>query len=427
MFRARWLIAFAAIICPLVAFGDAKPTQQILKVTPEGNWSLVRQLVVTVCVPETYAYTVKIPKASTVTETVDGQERTKNVTVYSQEERSGTWMKTVSEVKVISVAVVPETLQAFETDGTVIAPAELARRCASGRLVVVSPTTEMIAGNYASVFKPGTIIVALAQIQPPDFAPAGQIPAPRVPTAPTGAPTSAVAPPPAAPVPSVPVPSVPVPSVPVPSVPVPSVPVSGAPIQALPSAPAIRDAAPVTAGPGGPSPETGGEIPVKPAPDLVFISREGATGLKIRQLEETPMIAEVSSFSSDSSVATQNVLRIPQIHRHSITTTLNWNAVRISYPSQTVVAADRIKEKLGQGEVTAVLSSDGRLIDEFWLQNIKESVLVIRGVKLMSGGLPTMPIPGPVIPSSLPQAVPSPMPIPKPAASENPAEFGIRS
>jgi hypothetical protein len=65
-----------------------------------------------------------------------------------------------------------------------------------------------------------------------------------------------------------------------------------------------------------------------------------------------------------------------------LTTKLPWSAIRIGYAGEGALSQDRIKEKLGQGEVTAVLSTDGKLIDEFWLQNFKSTVFVIRGVKL---------------------------------------------
>ncbi len=363
MSRLRLLLGIAVILVPLVATArDGQPTQQWLSVDEQGEWMLTRQYIVTVCMPETYVIKVKIPYQVSKEVVVNGKVEQQTVTQYKEEERTAQRMKSLQEFKIARIPVDQKSAKAFETDGKAIPIADVAKRCSKGALVVVSPTSEMIATSYAGLFKQGTVILALAPQQYAAAAPVPHgVPAPRQPDQ---APTA-------------------------------------------PAAPAATGITPLTTiRPAAYAPSHGKpDLAPTLAPELVFVSRDGADGLKIRQLEEIATEVEVTYTGSDSSVAQESVIKAQRISRRSWTSTVPLKAVRVSFPSEGTLSQDKVKEKLGQGETAAVLSSDGTLVDEFWLQNLKPSVLVIRGIKIapdMPGAMPAMP--------------PMPVPVPRPGS-----------
>ena len=151
---------------------------------------------------------------------------------------------------------------------------------------------------------------------------------------------------------------------------------------------------------------------------LVFAARDGADGVKIRQFSESKIPVAITVAANDSAVAPQEQITAMSTLRHSETTSLPWSSVRVSTPDNRDLPIDRVKERLGSGEQTVLMSADGKLVDEFWLQNVKLGVLVLRGFQFaMPMPMPTaMPVPvqsGEILPA--PRGVPA-QPAPPPQA-----------
>jgi len=381
---------FIGVISEVLMFGlavigtasakEGQPTQQVLKIMPDGTWMLTNQMTKPVFEQQQYQVTVMVPQVVTKQVKVGDVIKTENSSVNVPETKTVTRNVCKHIVEAHCCPVDTSTVKAFETDGRPIPVAEVVKRCPTETLVVVSANRDMIPDYYTAVLKPGTILLALSPATPVLPAPARQVP------------NSPAANPPA-------VPATPTPPAPT-SVNAPAAPsVSGAPVATF---------AP-TAGFSPP-------LPMNPAPELVFLSREGVDAVKIRQFEEVVSESDVTVLTNDSSISPETFLKTRQIRRRSVSSIVPWSALRIGVGSDGFVPVDRLKELLGQGEVTAVLSVDGRLIDPFWLQNFKSNVLIIRGVKL----LPEMPVLAPPMttpPSSpvfhpAPFTQPAPMPTP---------------
>jgi hypothetical protein len=114
---------------------------------------------------------------------------------------------------------------------------------------------------------------------------------------------------------------------------------------------------------------------------MVFATRDGADSVKIRRFSETKVESEITVKVNDSSVSPEKMMKVLSTERHSTTATVPWNAVRFSTGDSKDLPADRVKERLGAGETTVLMSANGMLVDEFWLQNIKPNVLVLRGIQ----------------------------------------------
>lgn len=145
----------------------------------------------------------------------------------------------------------------------------------------------------------------------------------------------------------------------------------------VPVAPAPGPAAPMPRDPQETMP-----FPATPAPELVFISPNGSDALNIRQYREQPLENSATVYATDSAVAPEKQVVVKQVEKNSMTSSIPWSALRISNGKDGPVPPARVKETLGQKESTAVLALDGKLIDDFWLQNIKPTTLLIRGVEL---------------------------------------------
>ena len=364
-----FLVAMAA--APGWAGHGGGLTQQVLRIEKDGTMTLTGQVSKPVFETKEYAYTVKVPIEVQKERVVNGKPETFTTTEYRDETRTA--VKAVMRLvfEQIYRPVNPETLKAFETDGRKIAIDDLKTRCRADTLVVVSGDDAMIPDYYATVFKPGTIILALPQMH--SYA----APAPQVhPAAP--------APPPPA--------STEAPKRPQASL-VPFVPVRNVSFQAELA------------------PQDSPKFPASPSPQLVFASREGVDAVKIRQFMESKDEVQITVRENDSSVAPEKPMTAQQLVRNSTNTFVPWSALRVSTPEGGDLTLDRAKERLGAGETAVLLSADGRLVDAFWLQNIKSNVLVIRGVQLGGGmghyGMPA-PMPAPV-------AYPVPIEAPQPA------------
>ncbi|HUQ68810.1 MAG TPA: hypothetical protein VM165_04765, partial [Planctomycetaceae bacterium] len=244
---------------------------------------------------------------------------------------------------------------------------------------VVSATDEMIPDYYASVFKPGTIILALPR---PSMM---QLPMPA--PAPSTSPTPAPAPP-----------------------------VGDATVPALNVRPTAFQPPAIATPAGPPAAPFDSGLPPTPAPTIVFVTRSGADALKIRQLLETASEADLTIRANDSTVAPERMIKVQRLTRHSETTVVPLEALRFSSSESRDIVADRIKERLGAGETTVLISADGQPVDDFWLQNIQSKVPVLRGVKL-----PPVSTNGGAMPPMTYPAMPMPAPVPVPAAPQAPA------
>ncbi len=379
MIRMNLILGLALLVAVAAearAFGPTQskqPTQQLLTISETGSWTLIAQHSKPVFQEVAYAYTVNVPVTEEQTVVVNGKEEARTVTRNVPETRTGTRMVCKHVCETSYRPVDQQTLHAFETDGKPIKLADVAKRCGKEALVVVSANDGMIPSYYAEVYKPGTIILAM---------PWEHSPVPHI--QPQAHPVTVEA--------------IPAPAPPV-ATPAPNIKSTPPAVQAVPVEPA--ETAP------------NAKLPTSPAPELVFISREGSDLLKVRQYEETPVVKELTVLGNDSSIAPETLMKSLQVQRSSVTTSIPWAAVRLSYPSEGPVSLDRIKEKLGKGEATAAMSIDGKLVDDFWLQNLKPSVLVIRGAKLP----PNMPKMGY---GAMPMPAVAPGPPPVPATNDPP-------
>lgn len=363
-----------------------QPTQQILKILSDKQWGLTGQVQKPVYEMKQFKYTENVLQTYFQTVEVDGVTKEVAVTKMIPVEKMGTKTITKYVTAVVTQVVDPMSVKAFEIDGRSMTAAGVANRCKSETLVVVSTDEKMIPDYYATIFKPGTIILAVPAtdngIPKPMTSPpfAQPVPTPQPPAAAPQAPPAApqAPPPPAAPQPA---------------------PVAPQPVPAVPSAP---------------------PVPATLAPELVFLGRDGANMLKIRQFDEIKAPAELTVKATDSSISPEKQMTVERMTRHSETMSVDWRAVRISQPGSGDVSSDRVKEKLGStGETTGLLSRDGGQVDAFWLQNIKSSVFVVRGVKLPPAGQIPMRGQGYAAPMSPPpmEAVPRTTPPPNPGPS----------
>jgi hypothetical protein len=335
-----WVVLqLAGLLCPAFAQAD-QPSQQLVHFHPDGRWQLAGMISTPVYETIQYQYTVMVNYQEERAVEVDGQSKTVTVTVCKPETRVAT--KTVCKfVKAQFIREVdPADVKAFEIDGRPIAVADLPRRIAERPLVVIPDSGQKLPAHYAAVFKPGTVVLVLPPPPTPMMAPPAPAPGP---------------------------------------ISVPVRPVS------------FERSAPGPSAEGAHSP-----LPASPPPQIVFASRSGADGLKVRQYVESTSDVEVTTFKTDAANSNPITLKIPHTTRHSETAELPLKALRISNGKGEELATERIKERLGAGETSVLLSFDGRPVDEFWLQNIQPQVLVLRGVELppvnAAGGFaPAMP------------------------------------
>ncbi len=372
------------------SFGQ--PSQQMWEVSPDGK-TFALLGVRTKCFFEQvpYTYTVKVPVTSTIEVEVDGKAVTKVITTYQEETRTGTRTVCKSVCETYGITIDPQTVEAFETDGRKIALDDLKKRLKKPTLVVMADNGGMLPDYYAAVYKPGTIIIGKA----------GQLSLPAAPVVPGPPPGTLPQP-------------VPTPRV----VPVPQP-------KAAPPATSSREQTRSLVRPVShqvaidESVRESRRLPASPPPQLVFATREGADLVKIRQFTETKTEAEITVKANDSSVSPDKQVKVSRTTRHSETTPLAWNAIRVSTADGADVPTDRAKERLGSGETTMLLSADGKLVDAFWLQNIRPTVLVIRGVILppvMAYGQGGYGMPMPMAPATVAPAAPGAPPIAPPRA-----------
>jgi|GEM_PF-2374590 len=380
MHFTRFIVGIALLICPIaVASAAGQPRQQLLQVSSNQVGMLTYQVSKPVYYDEQFQYTEMVPFTVTKEVVVDGQTQTVAETQYRPETNTATRKvcKFVSELVCRPVDL--KAAKAFETNGQPISAASLAQRCADPTLVVVSADDQMIPEYYASLFKPGTMILAL----PPEPKPMPMM-IPAVVPQPAAAPVTpapvAVDAPPAAPQP---VELIPAPAVaPVPSVTAPT--------------PGLALAEPVAP-----------LLPFTQQPEFVFLSRDGADLLKIRQMVESLQPVEVTIVIGAGSSTVEKAMTVEQSSRRHINTSVPWKIVTASLPVEGELTHSRAKEKLGQGEVVGLISLDGKAVEPGWLKNFKPDVLVVSGVRLpitaeMAPTPPSPPMMAPVLPMVIP-------------------------
>jgi hypothetical protein len=150
----------------------------------------------------------------------------------------------------------------------------------------------------------------------------------------------------------------------------------------------------------------------------VFVSRSDNNFVKIRQFQETRSKVSVAVRDDRSPAVPVEFIEAETVTRDSQTTTVPMAALRFSLAEGSVDAA-RARERIGTAESTVLISADGKLVDYFWLQNVKPSMLVLRGVRLpgMSSqhgaAMPAVPL---ITPPAPPVAPPPPAGTQPPAA-----------
>lgn len=366
------LMLWAAI--PVLAGSQSgPPVQQLVRMDASGRLKVYYQM--TFCIPETQTRTVqeKVPVTKEVQETVNGELRTKTVTVYEtvQKQIAVTVMKNVQEFKIRDAD--PDDVRAFEIDGKPISTKNLAERLSEDTLVVVSSDEHMIPDYYAALFKPGTIVLAFK-------------PAPAA--APHHAPGPVEAPPP----------------------PPERTELRGPRLQAVSLAENERQRqlrVPETA----PAPSFPKTLP----PRFLFAGRDGAERYKLRTMTEHSF--DVTGYKVKSHGTGKQMVPVQMIQtvRNQDITSIASRDLQFYSGNGQPVPADRIKEKLSR-EATVAYSADGEPVDPFWLQNFKPTTLVLVGPQLPVGCGP-MAMPMPAAPANAPAPA---LPAPAPAISAPP-------
>lgn len=366
-----WIGLAVCLLLPFEATSaepSLPPTQQVLRVDASGQWQL--QLQATAWKLETKIRTVtkKIPETKIVTETVDGKTVEKAVTQYRDVVETQQYTVSHPDYLAVTKQITASMLKAYETDGRSIPLDKLRSRVGTEALVVVSATDAKLPEAYASLFKPGTIVIALEAVQ------SQQPPAP----------VATVSPP--------------------------------APV-VTPETPAVV----------APQPR----IPRSPAPQFVILGRSGVDDIVVRRTSEsTSPITGLAVFKK-GTVKEQAPIQMMQTVRQSESFRLAAKHLHFQVGDSIDVPFDRIKERIAR-ESVVVYSTDGEPIDPFWLQNLKSTSLVVIGPQLpltapnSSPATPqVMPVPAEIPTPAAPQVIPapavSPVPISPPLPQKTPA------
>ena len=147
------------------------------------------------------------------------------------------------------------------------------------------------------------------------------------------------------------------------------------------------------------------ELPQGPQPSLMYASTDGGEQIKIRRLDQLISTGTAMVFEGDAADGDGKALTLEQVSQQSTITSVPWSVVRMSAPaSKSDVPVQTAKTAFSNKERIVLMSADGKVVDEFWLQNFKSFVPVVRGVVL--------PISAPTSGFAAPQAPPAPQPMP---------------
>lgn len=367
-----WIGLAVCLLLPFEATSaepSLPPTQQVLRVDASGQWQLKIQATVFKLETKIRTVTKKIPETKTVTETVDGKTVEKAVTQYKDVVETQQYTVCVTDYQTVTKHVPASMLKAHETDGRAIPLDKLRSRIGAESLVVVSATDAKLSEAYASLFKPGTIVVTLEQVKAPT----------------TPSPAATIAPPIHA--------------------------------EALPT--------PAVAAPRRP------QLPQAPAPQFVMLGRSGQDEIVLSRTSESASPVTGTAVFKKGTFKEQAPVQMMQTVRQSETFRLAAKHLHFQVGESVDVPFERIKERIGR-ESAVVYSTDGDAIDPFWLQNLKSTSLVVTGPQLPSSTQacdPAMPaampapvgIPAPAAPQDLPVPEVRPMPASRPLPQKAPA------
>jgi hypothetical protein len=309
-------------------------------------------------------------------------------------------MKCVHEMRVRKASL--KHLKAFETDGRPIPIASLKQRLVEDTLVVVSGNDQMIPDYYAALFKPGTIVLAFEPMRPQP-APAAPVPQPfPAPGAPQ-APQAALQPGSAA--------------------------LAGARVRAISQVRENEEEASEEIHVPEHAPAPG--FPETQQPVFIFASRDDAEHYRFRKLTENSYETTGYKVKRQGTGKQMIPVQMTQTVRQNDITTINAKDLQFFAGDGSSIPEDRVKEKLSR-ELTVLYSAMGEPVDEFWLQNLRPTTLVIAGPQLPGCGMPMgyggyaapMPAPGHILqpPVAVPTSPPESAPIPNPNPPVAPAE-----
>ena len=381
----RGLLSGMLVLCGTswaLAEGPGEPPrQQVARIDAAGN--LVMTLQVIRSVAETRVATRQVPVQEEFTVQVDGVTRKKVRTVLVPEQFTYTVLRNISES--VSREQSLDFVKAFETSGKAIPVTRLKERLRRDTLVVVSGNQEMIPDDYASLFRPGTIVLAMQQ---PPMLP--------LPGAPPGAPVAPVAP--AAPV----------------APPAPVVPAAPGGVRAVSPDASIQFVAQQREA-GAAEEADALQIPAKMAPLFVFASRDVNDRYQLRQTTERSVAITGQRTVTEGNQKKIVPVPMQQTVRHSEITALPGAHLEFFAPEGTSVPPVRAAELLAR-ETAVLYSADGERVDPFWLQNLKPTTLVLVGPQLPGGGgyaTVNGEVGPPVAPDAIPAAPVAPAPAPK--------------
>lgn len=345
--------------------GRNAPTQQIVRLSEDGKLTLVEVHIT--CMP----YTEEVTIYEDVTVEVNGKTEVKKVAKKLH----------VTKTKMVP-QLAPRIIDAnlaklFETDGRPVDLKAAGKRLQKPTLVVRSQDGKMIAPYYASVFKPGTLILSVTESQANTtlgIAPAQPVGAVRTPRAVT---LVSQAEPPAAP---------------------------------QPPAPLKLDVAP----------------PKTVAPVLMYARVPAPNKLNLRSYSEGQAEKEFPTEVTHAGKPEYVMMKQLQKYTRSESTQLDLEAVSALTADGKAVAVQRLPDLL-KAATTVFVMTDGQSPDSFWLTNVKPSVLVLVTPQgLVGGGYDgsgsyAAPVMAPAAPRTSapveivppPQSTPTPTPSPK--------------
>lgn len=354
-----WLLTSAAVWGAEPAL---PPTQSLLRPDQTGGWQLLVQCCE--CIPETKTRTItkKVPVQKTVTDTVNGEVVTKQVTQYQDVSETQAYTVCLTVYKTVAKHIAADSLKAYETDGRPIPTEKLRDRVGEQSLVLVSPNESKVAETYASLFQPGTVCIVFSSPQ-----------------------TSRVPTPPA-------------------TLPSPSTAGEPQPAQGPPSI-------------AGASPAAMSMYPNSPSPQFLMISRSDADKMTLRRLSESTSPVTVTKTVKTGSGIKQMPLQIVQSVQQREAFTVPNQHLHFALGNGGEVSLNRLRERLSR-ETAAVYFAEAGPVDPFWLQNLKSTTPVVTGPQLPTWNPSAPPsMMGPIAPAPMPpvEVVPSPTPsIPTP-------------
>lgn len=376
------LVPFAS---PVMGEVPSPPQQGVALATAEGRVKLTMGKSIPEMLTYQSEYTVLVPRKTVVKVVKDGVEVEQEKTEQVPETRTMTHAKTVFKTVWQEVNLDPATTKFFETNGAAVPAASIAGRLSKPTLVVFLPSGKPLAPVYAWAFKPGTLVVSTTAAlgAPPLPAPpaedAGELP--------TSVETEEAEPP-------------------------------KAEDEAKPKAePVVPEAVPEEPK----APRVGDlQLPSRPAPGFRFASLDREGLLNLRSVEEKAYkqkaTREVSVPQGDSQVTKLVAYEFETVTTTGTTAKVAPENLRLFQADNRAVEPKRLASVL-TSEQPAVVSTDGNLVDVFWLKNLNPWVLiVIAPPEVCSSTTGCYPMPGPVMQGPLPTAPPAPAaPVPVPA------------